>query len=106
MKNICLPQFGFCTLLQYPLYALYFPGWQGKSTLIWQSVLNLVPRTSDKGSPKVTSSLDKLYALAKYLEASSATKATFVIFLAMTLILDEADINHSGLLGTCRALEL
>ena len=45
----------------------------------------------------MTSSLLKLYALAKYLDASSAISATLVMFFAMTLILAEADINHSGL---------
>ena len=61
----------------------------------------LVPRTSLKGRPNVTSSLLKLYALAKYLDASSAISATLVMFFAMTLILAEADMNHSGDLGTC-----
>ena len=82
-----------------------------------------VPRTSAKGKLKVISSLDKLYSLAKYLVASSeikaildttkefkfaSTKQIFTnpyleMFFARILILAEADMNHSGDFGFCRA---
>jgi hypothetical protein len=47
--------------------------------------------------------LVKLYFLARYLVASSETKATLEMFLAKILIRADADMNHSGDLGDWRA---
>ena len=44
--------------------------------------------------------LDRLYRFAKYLVASSAIRATLDMFLAVTFILADADMNHSGDFGT------
>lgn len=87
-----LPQLGFCTLLQYPLQALYFPGWQGKSTFIWHKVDNLVPLTSDNGRPKVTSSLVKLQALAKYLD----DQRDFTFLFPSSILENQVIFLHKG----------
>ena len=68
-----------------------------------QSSPRRVPRTSARGRPKVTSSRVRLYSLARYLVASSATRATREMFLARILMREEAELNHSGERGDWRA---